>query len=64
MSAIIVTPSTTVGELRAALERVPQDAPVAVLYANKVAVDVSVVSEHPAVPWLPADTVFLRASHP
>lgn len=64
MSPIVVTPSTTVGELRAALESAAQDAPVAVLYKNLAIADVAVDSAQGTVPWLPVETVFIRASHP
>jgi len=64
MDPLKISPSTKVGELRAALADFPQDAPVAVLYKNLAIADVALDSEHGPVPWLPTDTVFLRASHP
>ncbi len=58
----IVTPSMTVGELRDALAGVPQDAPLAILHENKVAVTVTLEPLHRRVGWVVEGTVFLRGS--
>lgn len=57
-----ITPSMTVGELRAALADVPQDAPLAILHENKVSVSLSVEPLHRKVMWVADGTVFLRGS--
>lgn len=59
---VTVTPPTTVGEVVAALKKLPQDAPIAVLHGNFVLVEVSVPTSPPQVAWVSADTVFIRAS--